>query len=103
MTDQVLEALVSSLAMLPQDTQRMHWLGGEPTLAGINFFQRALRLQKKYPSKNWVNTIQTNATLINIEWANFFKTHRFNVGVSIDGTQEAHDAAYHYECYKNDY
>lgn len=39
MPQRVLEALIGSLALLPQNTQRMHWLGGEPTLAGLNFFK----------------------------------------------------------------
>lgn len=92
MSTEVLRALISSLAQLPQDMQRMHWLGGEPTLAGLDFFKEIVQFQKKQTQKHWVNTIQTNATLINQDWAEFFRTHDFKVGVSVDGTSQTHDA-----------
>ena len=89
---QVLRALIASVAQLPQGVKRMHWLGGEPTLAGLDFFKQAIQLQQAQVSKRWINTIQTNATLINREWAEFFKANDFKVGVSVDGTMETHDA-----------
>src|SRR3989344_8260122 len=92
MSTVVLQLLISSLAQLPQGLQRMHWLGGEPTLAGLDFFKEAVRLQKTQTHKHWVNTIQTNATLVDHEWAKFFKAHDFKVGVSVDGTSQTHDA-----------
>lgn len=92
MAPQVLRALISSLASLPTIKQRMHWLGGEPTLAGIGFFEEVVRLQQEQVSKQWVNTIQTNATTISRKWADFFRTHDFKVGVSVDGTSQTHDA-----------
>lgn len=88
----VLQALLGSLAHLPQSLVRMHWLGGEPTLAGIQFFQQVVDLQASWVTKQWLNTIQTNGTLIDSRWAEFFRAHEFKVGVSIDGTQESHDA-----------
>lgn len=87
---ETLSALIRLTSALPQTVLRMHWLGGEPTLAGLDFFREAVRLQVHSPG-NWRNTIQTNATLITNEWAQFFRTHNFKVGVSIDGTQETHD------------
>jgi uncharacterized protein len=92
MSRQVLQALVSSLALLPGDIQRMHWLGGEPILAGLDFFREVIRLQQAHPNKRWINTIQTNGTLINSEWAEFLKENDFKVGVSVDGTSQTHDA-----------
>lgn len=92
MSPETLEALISSLAKLPHNLQRVHWLGGEPTLAGLDFFKEATRLQGEQTHKRWVNTIQTNATLINHEWAEFFQAHNFKVGVSVDGTSQTHDA-----------
>lgn len=92
MSQQVLQALIDTLAHLPYQSQRMHWLGGEPTLAGLDFFQEVIRLQQSKVSKQWVNTIQTNATLINREWAEFLRATGFKVGVSIDGTSQTHDA-----------
>ena len=91
MTQKVLEALIRSLAVVPNGIQRMHWLGGEPTLAGLGFFKEVVRLQHQFVEKKWINTIQTNATLIDREWAEFFKHSDFKVGVSVDGTSQTHD------------
>ncbi len=92
MSQQVLQALINSLSHLPQQLQRMHWLGGEPTLAGLDFFREVIRLQRVKTPKKWLNTIQTNATLIDREWAKFLIANDFKVGVSIDGTSQTHDA-----------
>lgn len=67
--------------------------GGEPMLAGLEFFRETVALQKKY-NKNRVqiqNAIQTNGLLINEEWANFFRENRFLVGISLDGVKDTHD------------
>lgn len=69
------------------------WHGGEPTLPGLDFYRKAVGFQNKYSSgKRIVNTIQTNATLIDEEWCKFFRDNNFLVGVSLDGPQDIHDA-----------
>ena len=69
------------------------WQGGEPLLAGLEFFEEVVYLQAKYAPPNTAisNTIQTNATLITEDWARFFKKYNFLVGVSLDGPEEIHD------------
>ncbi len=68
------------------------WQGGEPTLLGIGYFEKAIAFQKKYQgSKKIVNAFQTNGTRLNEEWCRFFRKHDFLVGVSIDGPREIHD------------
>ena len=59
------------------------WQGGEPTLMGIEFFRKAVELQDKYrPSGMTIrNSLQTNGTIINDEWATFFKQNNFLIGI----------------------
>jgi len=96
MDDAVLEAYVSQLltAQRGADEVVMAFQGGEPTLMGIDFFERVLELERRFaaPSQPVLNTIQTNATLIDDEWAAFLKKSGFLVGVSIDGPRAMHDA-----------
>lgn len=70
------------------------WQGGEPTLLGLDFFQKAMLLQEKYCKPGMVihNTIQTNGILVDDKWCEFFRKNRFLVGISIDGSRELHDA-----------
>ena len=68
------------------------WHGGEPLLAGVNFFRQALELQNQIRFFGEVrNIIQSNGTLINEEWANFILEKNVMFGVSIDGPKEIHD------------
>jgi len=68
------------------------WQGGEPTLMGLDFYKKAVELQKKYAQGKTVqNAFQTNGLLLNEEWADFFKENQFLIGISIDGTQPIHD------------
>ena len=66
------------------------WHGGEPLLLGLDFYKKAMAWQRDYSNgKKIVNTIQTNATLIDDRWAEFFRMNNFLVGVSLDGDGEA--------------
>lgn len=68
------------------------WHGGEATVRKLDFYRKALELQKKYGAgRNIINCLQTNATLLTDEWCLFLKRHDWLVGVSIDGYQEFHD------------
>lgn len=75
---------------LPELT--VEWHGGEPLLAGMEFFRRALDLERKYSGGRPVhNTVQTNGTLLDGEWAAFFRDNGFLVGLSLDGPEDVHD------------
>lgn len=68
------------------------WHGGETLMRPLSFYKKAMELQKKYAQGRQIdNCIQTNGTLLNDEWCQFFKENNWLVGVSIDGPQEFHD------------
>jgi uncharacterized protein len=95
MSEEVLEAFTRQYIeahRVPEVT--FAWQGGEPTLMGLDFFRRAIELQRTYQKPEMViqNTIQTNGTLLDDEWGQFLHEHNFLVGISIDGPRELHDA-----------
>jgi uncharacterized protein len=68
------------------------WQGGEPTLLGLEYFQRIVALQKKHSGGRKINnTLQTNGTMLNDDWCRFLRAENFLVGLSIDGPREIHD------------
>ena len=68
------------------------WHGGEPLMRSIDFYKKALALQKKYARGRQIdNVIQTNGTMLTDEWCEFFAQNNWLVGISIDGPQEYHD------------
>jgi len=68
------------------------WHGGEPLMAGIDFYRRAMAIQNRYRgSKKIINTLQTNGILVNADWCDFFCWNNFLVGVSLDGPKDIHD------------
>ncbi len=68
--------------------------GGEPTLAGLDFFRALLSFQKKHNTKNIRihNSLQTNGYAITAEWADFLAENHFLVGLSLDGPPDVHNA-----------
>lgn len=77
-----------------QDGDFVHfiWHGGEPMLAGLDFYRRALEMEKRMAGGRKIyNTIQTNGTLINEEWCRFFRENGWLLGVSVDGEEAVHN------------
>ncbi len=94
MADETLERLVRSyIAASPGPEVSFVWHGGEPTLAGLDFFRRAVALQQRYAPEGWTcwNNLQTNGVLLDDAWCEFLAANRFDVGLSIDGTRWIHD------------
>ena len=88
-----LEEILKKTLTFAEGSCSVLFQGGEPTLAGLDFFKSVIELEKKW-NVNQVfiqNSIQTNGILINDEWADFFHTNNFLVGLSLDGTNEVHD------------
>lgn len=68
------------------------WQGGEPTLLGLEYFEKIVEIQKKYSAgKNIENAFQTNGTRLNDDWCKFFTDNRILVGISVDGEEHNHD------------
>ncbi|KAF0235646.1 MAG: hypothetical protein FD181_3357 [Prolixibacteraceae bacterium] len=84
--------IVQHIEATTDDLIFFSWHGGEPTLAGVDFYRKAVELQKKHlpKGKKLLNGIQTNGTLINEEWCRFLKKESFLVGISMDGPEEFH-------------
>jgi len=72
----------------------MSWQGGEPTLAGLPFFERVVALQaaNAAPGTLISNALQTNAVLLDDAWGAFLKRYNWLVGVSLDGPEQIHDS-----------
>ncbi|PTX64954.1 uncharacterized protein C8P63_101176 [Melghirimyces profundicolus] len=92
--DEVLEKFIKEYMALTNGVAKFAWQGGEPLLAGLDFFEKVVQYQAKYASPHTMinNSLQTNGTLIDDEWARFFKKYNFLVGVSLDGPKEINDA-----------
>ncbi|MCD1125337.1 anaerobic sulfatase maturase [Jinshanibacter sp. LJY008] len=93
MSDSMLKRYVRDY-ISSQDTKEIDfaWQGGEPTLAGLDFYRQVVKYQKMFAEgKNISNSFQTNAVAINRQWAEFFYENNFLIGVSIDGIPEIHD------------
>lgn len=88
-----LETLVKEAIKYADRYVSFAFQGGEPTIAGLDFFRKAVEFQKKYNNKRLIieNTIQTNGTLITDEWAEFLHDNHFLVGLSLDGPKGIHD------------
>jgi len=70
---------------------KIYWHGGEPLLAGIDFFRRVVELESRFDGVVFENRIQTNGTLMSDDLAKFFTENRFAVGFSLDGPEDLHN------------
>ena len=93
MKEETLETIVRGAFETATEQAVFGFQGGEPTIAGLDFFKRFIELEKKYekPGVRVSHTIQTNGILLNDEWAEFLRENQFLVGLSLDGNKELHD------------
>lgn len=93
MSEEVLEEFIKQyIEEQTSDEIVFSWQGGEPTLAGLEFFEKAVSLEKKYAKgKTIQNDLQTNGVLLDEAWCKFLKENNFLVGLSIDGPKDLHD------------
>jgi uncharacterized protein len=95
MPDEVLKAYIRQyLRSQPGAEVSLAWQGGDPTLMGLEFFQRSLALVERYkkPGQQGTYSLQTNGTRLDEDWCAFFKEQDFLIGLSLDGPSEMHNA-----------
>jgi len=95
------QRFLEQYATLSAPSLSFAWQGGEPTLMGLDFFREVMArqvqlklIQPRPPGGIWniSNALQTNGTLLDDDWAAFFKAWNFLIGVSLDGPPDWHDA-----------
>ena len=94
MNDGILEKyIVQHLEASTDNVINFSWHGGEPLLAGIDFYKKVTYLQRKHKLSDAtiINGIQTNGTLLNDEWGRFLASEKFIIGISIDGPGDLHN------------
>jgi uncharacterized protein len=92
MSEDVLEETCRQMMTLASPSLSFGWQGGEPTLMGLDFFERAVEHQKRFgQGKTVSNGLQTNGLLLDEKWARFLRRYRFLVGLSLDGPEHVHD------------
>lgn len=94
MSEETLEEFVKQyIESQPGPQVTFAWQGGEHTLRGLDFYRKAVQLQREYTpaNKQVVNTFQTNGTRLDDEWCRFLADNDFLVGISIDGPPDLHD------------
>ena len=93
MSPATLERLVAGYLAYSFPVSTFSFQGGEPTLAGLDFFRRLVQLQQHYgrPGQTVGNSIQTNGVLLDSGWCELFRRYHFLVGLSIDGPEDVHD------------
>lgn len=92
MSEAVLEEVVRQVMEQSGPEVSIGWQGGEPTLMGLPFFEKAVALEERYGRGKAVgNGLQTNGLLLDRAWARFLRRFDVLVGLSIDGPEEVHD------------
>ena len=94
MSDELLERYISQYIEAVQvPVVTFCWHGGEPLLAGLDFYEKAVAIQNRYRGNKQIeNSLQTNGLLITPEWCDFFRSNNFLIGLSLDGPKDIHDA-----------
>lgn len=92
MSPEVQEEVIRQVMQQGGDSVSLAWQGGEPTLMGLPFFERAIELEKKYGRNQMVgNGLQTNGMLLDESWALFLRKYEWLVGISLDGPAHIHN------------
>ena len=87
MKQEVVVTLIERIAeaLEEEGTVNISFQGGEPTSAGLSYFQTFVDLLAQYPTIQANYSLQTNGIQIDEAWCTFFKKHHFLIGMSLDG------------------
>ena len=92
MGEDILKETIKQVLAQGEKEVSFGWQGGEPTLMGLPFFQKAVELQQRYGNGQSVgNGLQTNGLIIDRNWAEFVGKYKFLIGLSLDGPEHIHD------------
>ncbi len=93
MSVDMLERLVDGYLFYSFPNSSFAFQGGEPTLAGLKFFETLVGFQKRFGRDGQMvsNSIQTNGILLDKDWCGLFREYKFLLGLSLDGPEEIHD------------
>ena len=93
MSSEIAECIIKRAFAESADGVFFAFQGGEPTLAGLEFFENFVRKVKEVNLKNApvIYTIQTNGLTMDARWAVFLRNNGFLVGLSCDGDKFVHD------------
>lgn len=94
MTVETLKNVIREILHFAEGQCTIAFQGGEPTLAGLDFYRKCLELEKAYNTKNVriSHALQTNGYVLDEEWCRFFAENHFLIGLSVDGIKATHDA-----------
>lgn len=97
MSESMLETIVRQVFAEADGPVSLAFQGGEPTLAGLDFYRHLVQLTTRYNKKRLPVqfALQTNGQVIDENWAAFLAEHKFLVGLSLDGGKEIHDMLRH--------
>lgn len=94
MEDTALESMLRNIraSLAPGDHIQFAFQGGEPTLAGLDYFRRFTGITGGWTDISVTYALQTNAITLDGQWADYLRQHRYLVGVSLDILPECHNA-----------
>lgn len=95
MSPETVDKIISSVTEFcgTHRTIYLIWHGGEPLLMDPSFYDYIGYKTAEYNDYTIINSVQTNATLLNDNFIDVFARHCFRVSISLDGPADLHDVS----------
>lgn len=92
LAESLLEKVIKEAFLTSHETVDFEWTGGEPMLAGKDFFKKVIHYQEKYgKGKKRLNALQTSGACFMPDIYDYLIDNRFSISVTLDGLPEFHD------------